>query len=51
MASEDTLLVSVEYPDVHAFADENAVGRLYQVGINGTGYMLADNPDKGMEYL
>ena len=51
MASEDTLLVSVEYPDVHAFADESAVGRLYQVGINGTGYMLADNPEKGMEYL
>ena len=50
MAAEDTLLVSVEYPDVHTFADENAVGRLYQVGINGTGYMLADSPEKGMEY-
>lgn len=50
MAAEDTLLVSVEYPDVHSFADESAVGRLYQIGINGDGFMLADNPEKGMEY-
>jgi len=50
MAAEDVLTLDVEYVDVHAFPDETAVGHLYQIGLNGTGYMLADNPDKGLEY-
>ncbi len=50
MATEESLLVKVEYVDVFDFPDLSSVGHVYQVGINGTGYMLADNPDKGMEY-
>ena len=50
MGAEDVLTVDVEYEDVHAFADETRVGRLYEVGINGVGYMLANHPDKGLEY-
>jgi len=51
MPAEDVLTLDVEYVDVHAFADETSVGHRYQVGINGVGYMLADNPEKGSEYL
>ena len=50
MGAEDVLTVDVEYEDVHAFADETRVGRLYEVGINGVGYMLANHPEKGLEY-
>ncbi len=50
MPAEDVLTLDVEYVDVHAFADNTAVGHRYQVGINGVGYMLADHPEKGDEY-
>ena len=50
MAGEEVLTVDVEYIDVHEFADETRVGHLYEVGINGTGYMLANNPAEGIEY-
>jgi hypothetical protein len=50
MPAEDVLTLDVEYVDVHAFADNTAVGHRYQVGINGVGYMLADHPEQGSEY-
>jgi len=50
MPAEDVLTLDVEYVDVHAFADNTAVGHRYQVAINGVGYMLADNPEQGSEY-
>jgi hypothetical protein len=50
MAAEESLLVKVEYVDVFDFPDLSSVGHVYQVGINGTGYMLADHPEKGQEY-
>ena len=50
MAGEEVLTVDVEYIDVHEFADETRVGHLYEVGINGVGYMLANNPAEGIEY-
>ncbi|HCD02195.1 MAG TPA: hypothetical protein DER64_16895 [Planctomycetaceae bacterium] len=48
--AEDVLTVDVEYEDVHAFADETRVGHLYEVGINGVGYLLANNPAEQREY-
>ncbi len=48
--AEDVLTVDVEYEDVHAFADETRVGHLYEVGINGVGYLLANDPTKNLEY-
>tara|TARA_B100000131_G_scaffold207445_1_gene199535 strand:- start:8756 stop:10672 length:1917 start_codon:yes stop_codon:yes gene_type:complete len=50
MAAEESLIVKVEYVDVFDFPDLSSVGHVYQVGINGTGYMLADHPEKGQEY-
>ncbi len=42
----DLVTIDVDLPDVYDYPDESSVGRLYQVGINGYGYMLADTPDR-----
>lgn len=46
MGTPDVVTVDVDLPDVYDYPDLTSVGRLYQVGINGAGYMLADRPDE-----
>jgi hypothetical protein len=46
MGAPDVVTVDVDLPDVYDYPDLTSVGRLYQVGINGVGYMLADKPDE-----
>lgn len=45
MAAEDTLDFAVNLPGVTDVADNVEVGKVYEVGINGVGYMLADHPE------
>lgn len=45
MAAPDSVLFSVDLPGVADIADNEEVGRVYEVAINGVGYMLADNPE------
>lgn len=46
----DVVTIIVDLPGVGDFPAEPDVGRVYEVAINGVGYMLADNPEKGIEY-
>lgn len=43
--SEDIVVVDVDIDDVYDYTDLESVGNIYQVGINGVGYMIADSPD------
>ncbi|HKZ20300.1 MAG TPA: hypothetical protein VJQ57_09335 [Acidimicrobiia bacterium] len=47
-SDEDTTLFTVELEDVVDYPDVDNVGAIYEIGINGTGYMLSDQP--GGEY-
>lgn len=41
----DSILVTVNYPGVADIPPEPSVGRIYEIGINGEGYMLHDSPE------
>lgn len=49
--AEDVVTVDVDLADVYDYPVESSVGTLYQIGINGVGYMLADNPAGEHRYL
>ena len=44
--SEDIVVIDVDLDDVFDYDDLESVGNIYQVGINGVGYMLADSPQE-----
>ena len=46
----DTNLFQVSLEDVINYTPSSAVGPIYDIGINGVGYILADNPEKTIEY-
>jgi hypothetical protein len=46
MPSEDIVTIDVDLDDVFDYDDLTSVGRVYQCGINGVGYMLADTPEQ-----
>lgn len=50
MPAEDIVTVYVDLASLASIPEVSSVGRLYQVGINGTGYMLADDPRGGPGY-
>jgi len=45
-----TTSFTFDVADVSSFPDEPAVGSVYEVAINGVGYMLADHPEKDTRY-
>ena len=44
--AEDIVVIDVDIDDVFDYDDLESVGNIYQVGINGVGYMLADSPQE-----
>ncbi len=46
MPAEDVVVVDVDLDDVYDYPDLDSVGSVYQIAINGVGYMLADTPDQ-----
>ena len=44
--AEDIVVIDVDIDDVYDYDDLESVGNIYQVGINGVGYMLADAPNE-----
>lgn len=49
-STPDTVTINVDLADATDYPDEPGVGRIYEVGINGVGYMLADDPQRGIRY-
>lgn len=43
----DTVIVQVDLPDVGVYEPNTEVGTVYEVAINGQGYMLAERPSAG----
>jgi len=43
--SPDTIIITVDTPGVADIEPNPYVGRIYDIAINGVGYMLADNPE------
>jgi hypothetical protein len=41
--------VSVEASDLASYPDEPRVGSVFEIGINGVGFMLADRPDRPVQ--
>ena len=44
--AEDIVVIDVDIDDVYDYDDLESVGNIYQVGINGVGYMVADAPNE-----
>lgn len=49
-SAEATFTFGVESATVNSYLDNLAVGSVYEIGINGVGYMLRDHPDKDLKY-
>lgn len=49
MPAEDQVQIAANLSDPTSFPDVGTVGRIYEVGINGVGYMLADAPENRQE--
>lgn len=50
MSTPDTVTISIDLADVGDFEPNPNVGTIYEVAINGDGFMLAEDPDRQIGY-